>query len=523
VSATFALDYTKTDENGSPLVFAAINEAQAFPRVASFTAGCPGMTDVAPPPGLPDQNVPMIQSDLCANDFQSRGPYGNNGTYPLTSELEETGVAANIAVDLNDQWVFKSISSARNLDWAGNRDADNTPLRILHTLYDVDGSQWSQEFQLTMQSDALTGVVGFHYLQQDSEDIVTVELDSPAPGLQTDSDNNTVDNSSWAVFTQWTFALSERLDVTVGGRYTEETKRAYPDQYDFSTPTVKQVPVQWYEDTFSDFTPSASLAYRWSDAGMAYVSYAEGFKGGGWNSHWNAVLTPAQQAQIHPFRPEYAETFEVGLKLDLADNTLRLNGAVFSSDYTDMQITYRGPAPAGVAPFLTNAGKAGIDGAELEATWVPTDALILEASLGYLDSALDNLDNVPAGILPPGLVVGNALPFAPEEQAHFGIGYDARPGNLVLTPRIDVSYTGEMFFDAINTPEIAQLESVTVVNVSLALAPSAGNWRFILGVNNATDELYPIGGNSSLTSGAGYAEIAYARPREYFATFSYDF
>ena len=523
VSATFALDYTKTDENGSPLVFAAINEAQAFPRVASYTAGCPGMTDLNPPGGPPDQNVPMIQDDRCANDLQSRGPYGNNGTYPLTSELEETGVAANIAVDLNDRWVFKSISSARNLDWAGNRDADNTPLRILHTLYDVDGSQWSQEFQLTMQSDVLTGVIGAYYFQQDSEDIVTVELDSPAPGFQTDSDNNTVDNSSWAVFTQWTFALSERLDLTFGGRYTEETKSAYPDQYDFANPTVKQVPVQWYEDTFSDFTPSASLAYRWSDQGMAYVSYAEGFKGGGWNSHWNAVLTPAQQAAIHPFKPEYAETIEVGFKLDLAGDTFRLNAALFTSDYTDMQITYRGPAPTGVAPFLTNAGKAGIDGAELEATWVPTDALILEASFGLLDSALDNLDNVPAGILPPGLVVGNALPFAPEEQAHFGIGYDARPGNLVLTPRIDVSYTGEMFFDAINTREIAQLESVSVVNVSLALAPSAGDWRFILGVNNATDELYPIGGNSSLTSGAGYAEIAYARSREYFATFSYDF
>ena len=523
VSASFALDYTKTDENGSPLVFAAINEAQAFPRVASYDAGCPGMTDLNPPGGVPDQNVPMIQDDRCANDLQSRGPYANNGTYPLTSELENTGVSANITVGLSDTWDFKSISSARNLDWVGKRDADNTPLRILHTLYDVDGSQWSQEFQLTMQTDALTGVIGAYYFQQDSEDIVTVELNTPAPGFQTDSDNNTVDNDSWAVFTQWTFALGERLDLTFGGRYTEETKRQYPDQYDFANPTVKQVPVQWYEDTFSDFTPSASLAYRWSERGMMYLSYAEGFKGGGWNSHWNAVLNAAQQAAIHPFKPEYAETTEVGFKLDLADDTLRLNAALFSSDYTDMQITYRGPAPAGVAPFLTNAGKSGIDGAELEATWVPTEALILEASLGYLDSALDNLDNVPAGILPPGLVVGNALPFAPEEQAHLGIGYDATPGNLVLTPRIDVAYTGEMFFDAINTVEIAQLESVTVVNVSLALAPSAGNWKFILGVNNATDELYPIGGNSSLTSGAGYAEIAYARPREYFATFSYDF
>ena len=262
---------------------------------------------------------------------------------------------------------------------------------------------------------------------------------------------------------------------------------------------------------------------------MGYVSYAQGFKGGGWNSHFNdPPLTPAEQAALHAFRPEEAETIEVGTKLDLADNSLRLNLAVFTSDYTDMQVTYRGPfrappAMSGVAPFITNAGKAGIDGAEIEATWVPTDALILEASFGYLDATIDELESVPFGILPPGLVVGNTLPFAPEQQAHIGLGYDARPGNLVLTPRIDVSHTGKMYFDATNTPEIAQLDDVTVVNVSLALAPSAGNWRFIVGVNNATDELYPVGGNSSLTTGSGYAEIAYARPREYFATFNYDF
>jgi iron complex outermembrane receptor protein len=525
VTARFALDYTKADENGSPLVFAVINEGATFPRVASLDAGCPGLTDGAvPPPGLPDQpTVPMIQDDRCANDLQSRGPYANNGTYALTSELENTGISANISVDLSDTWVLKSISSARNLDWAGNRDADNTPLPILHTLYDVDASHWSQELQLTMQTDALTGVVGVYYFQQDSEDIVTVELNPPPPGIQRDSDNNIVDNDSWAVFTQWTYTINERLDVTFGGRYTEETKRSYPDQFDFANPTVKQVPVQWYQDTFSDFTPSASLAYRWSEQGMGYVSYSEGFKGGGWNSHFNAPLTPAQQAALHPFKPEYAETVEVGFKLDLAGNTFRLNGAVFSSDYTDMQVTYRGPAPAGVAPFLTNAGKAGIDGAELEATWAPNEAWMIEASFGYLDATIDELDNIPAAILPAGLVEGNALPFAPDQQAHIGLSYDARPGNLVLTPRIDISHTGEMFFDATNTPEIAQLDDVTVVNASLMLAPSAGNWRLTVGVNNATDELYPVGGNSSLSTGAGYAEIAYARAREYFATFSYDF
>ena len=66
---------SKSDENGSPLVFAAMNEGATFPRVASLDAGCPGLTDGAvPPPGLPDQpRVPMINDARCANDFQARG------------------------------------------------------------------------------------------------------------------------------------------------------------------------------------------------------------------------------------------------------------------------------------------------------------------------------------------------------------------------------------------------------------------------------------------------------------------
>lgn len=524
VKGTFAFDYTQADENGSPLVFAVINEGATFPRVASLDAGCPGLTDGAvPPPGLPDQpTVPMIQDDRCANDLQTRGPYGNNGTYPLTSKLDNWGGSLNFAFDLSDALVLKSISSYRGISWEGNRDADNTPLPILHTLYDVDGWQWSQELQLTHQTESHVGVFGLYYFEQGSDDIVTVQLNPPPMGVQQDSDNNKVDNNSWAAFTQWTFNFG-KLALTAGGRYTEDEKGAYPDQFDFTTPTIKQVPVQWYTDTFTSFTPSASIAYRWTDNAMTYLSYAEGFKGGGWNSHFNAVLTPAQVAALHKFEQEEAETIEVGFKLDLAGNTFRLNGAIFTADYTDMQVTYRGPLPAGVAPFLTNAGKAGIDGAELEATWAPTGAWIIEGSVGYLDAKIEELDAKPLLIFPPGLAAGNVLPFAPEWQAHAGIAYTADAGNFAITPRVDVSYQDTTYFDATNTPEIAQLDSVTVVNASLMFGSSEQTWHVTLGVNNATDEEFPVAGNSSLTTGSGYAEIAYSRPREYFALFNYDF
>ncbi len=512
--ATASLDYTSSDENGTPLVFAAINENATFARVASFDAGCPGQTSAAQP-------VPMVADDRCANDLQARGKYRNNGTLPLSSTLEVWGASLNLAFTLSEQLILKAISSYRENQWDGVRDADNTPLTILHTLYDVKGHQSSQELQLTYQTKPLTGVLGLYYFDQASNDIATIELNPPPPGIQRDSDNNIVDNTSWALFTQWTYNFTEKLSLTGGGRYTEDRKGSFPDQFDFATPNIKQVPARQYRDTFTSFTPSGSLAYRWSDAVMTYASYAEGFKGGGFNSHFNAVLTPVQQAALQKFKQEDAKTYELGAKLDLLDNTLRLNAAVFTADYTNMQVTFRGPAPAGVAPFLTNAGKASIDGVELEATWVPGE-LRFEASVGYLDAKIDELDNVPLAVLPPGLQEGNALPFAPEWQAHLGISYSGQAGRFELTPRVDISYQDTTQFDATNTREIAQLDDITTVNASLVFGTGA-RWRVTLGINNATDEQYPVAGNSSLTTGSGYAEIAYSRPREYFGNFSYDF
>lgn len=129
---------------------------------------------------------------------------------------------------------------------------------------------------------------------------------------------------------------------------------------------------------------------------------------------------------------------------------------MFTSDYADMQVTYRGPClngVCGVAPFLTNAGKAGIDGVEIEATWAPADQWLVEGSPGHPD--------------------------------------------------------------ATDTVEIAQLDDLTTLNLSLRVGPEAGAWNLTAGANNLTDEEYPIAGNSSLTTGSGCAEIAYARPREW--------
>jgi len=61
------------------------------------------------------------------------------------------------------------------------------------------------------------------------------------------------------------------------------------------------------------------------------------------------------------------------------------------------------------------------------------------------------------------------------------------------------------------------------VNASVQLRGSESKWRVIAGINNATDETYPVAGNSSLSTSSGYAEIIYARPRNYFLSGTYNF
>jgi iron complex outermembrane receptor protein len=93
----------------------------------------------------------------------------------------------------------------------------------------------------------------------------------------------------------------------------------------------------------------------------------------------------------------------------------------------------------------------------------------------------------------------------------------------MLTPRLDISYTAEQYFDSGNTVEVAQTDPETVLNFSLRLEDNASRWSLVAGIENLTDETYPVTGNSSLSTSSGYAEIIYSRPRSYYLSASYNF
>jgi iron complex outermembrane receptor protein len=528
-TATVRGDYTKSDEHGSPFVYVSMNGKQAFPAATSRGAGCPGAT--FPPPSVP-QNV---VDSRCANDATwSLGHFTNGGTAKADSSLENWGTSATLLWEANTNFSMKSITAYRELEWQGARDADNTALLVLHTDYHSKGHQFSQELQSLFDYSSLKGVVGLFYFKEGVDDRLIVPFAAPPPlvasgaipGSQ-DYQEAFIDNDNWAAFTQWTYNITDALSLTAGARYTEESKGirilsftttplgapvVIPSTY--NTPGIAgpglNILLQPFKNDYNSTTGSASVQYQFTPAFMTYVSWSQGFKSGGFNQRY--IIAPPGNVPVS-FYEENADTYELGFKSEFG-GSFRLNGAIFRTNYDDMQLTYR----LGIVPLLFNAGKSKIEGGELEFTFDP-GSLIIEGSLGYLDNKFEEIAQVPGTTQTVG--PNNRLPFTPEWQGNVGIGYDFALGSSTLTPRVNVSYTDKQFFDAANSIVVAQLDAVTVVNASVTWAKDG--WKVRGGVNNVTDEDYRVAGNSSYDTSAGYAEAIYARPRNWFLSAEYNF
>ncbi len=168
---------------------------------------------------------------------------------------------------------------------------------------------------------------------------------------------------------------------------------------------MKRVPLQWYRDSFSKFTPSASVNFRWNEQAMTYLSYSEGFKGGGWNSHFNSVLTPEQQAAPAGVQAREGEELSRSARSSTC-SAIRcaLNFAIFDSRYTDMQVTYRGPARCRCRAVPDQCGQGLDQGrgdrAHLGAgnrTGTSRPASVIS------ESRIDRLDITPLAVIPPDL------------------------------------------------------------------------------------------------------------------------
>jgi iron complex outermembrane receptor protein len=178
---------------------------------------------------------------------------------------------------------------------------------------------------------------------------------------------------SFAVFAESIIKLGSNVRLTVGGRYTWETKDF---NIDFTVPGAFSAKAK---KTFSDPTGRVILDWKPNPDTMLYASWSRGFRSGGFNGRATSATS------IGPYNPEKVDSYEAGVKSEFFGGKLRVNPTAFWVNYNNKQEDIIRAAGAGTETIVENAASARIWGLELEMQARPTPDLTLRASGGYLN------------------------------------------------------------------------------------------------------------------------------------------
>ncbi|HEX6998734.1 MAG TPA: TonB-dependent receptor [Gammaproteobacteria bacterium] len=498
--------------------------------------------------------------------FVSPTPYTNYATfsdiisgqtYPRDSVLETRGFSLVFDYALSDNVNAKLILADRSYDSEWTNDSDRTPFALVQTHYIQNHDQQQAELQITGTFGAQERVgwtTGLFYFTSDSRAYNTTEFEGFAysNSLQNFTANDLYGTDNKSLFVHFTYDITERLGVSGGARYTDESK----------THTFNHFPVFPRRDIeFGDSRVDwkASVDFSLTDDIFLYAQAATGFTS---ESATPRVFTIGQ---LRSLPGEEVVSYEIGSKLDLLDNRLRLNAAVFTSDY-DPRVRQSGgvsqcDAPDDLDPFPYRlaggvcppgtffAGGGGLpwfwydnspgtlSGYEIELTASPTDAILVNFSLGQNEYENDETNPASPNYIAPGYL------FQPEYNASLGFQYTVQLGNGgTLIPRIDGFYQSERHNGSASAPPnlhgiVANVcpqqcvPAYTIYNARLTYVPPDSSWRLSLSGTNVTDKFYwqQLGpeitvsnATGAVTPTLGRSGVA-GRPREWALTIEKDF
>ena len=402
-----------------------------------------------------------------------------------------------------------------------------------------------------------------------------------------------LENNTYAAFFQGSYALTDNLELTAGVRWTSENRKqqvdvelldvaafraqAFPalagvpgvlapvesagiaivdpaivfeqdiftlinNQFspnpDNGLPDYQLLPADTYnaDQTWEKVTPMLSVAYNlpteWLgdgplDSGMLYASYSEGFKSG--------TFEPVGDDGLQTVDPEEVDNVELGFKLDMFDASMRLNGAVFRTNFDGMQLRQVQADSSGIPRvILRNASSTRIQGVELEWSWTPLDGLLLMASgslndYDYLEFDEQQFSTVALLTQQPlPLVDRSSEPFAevPELTYNLAVQYSFDSDWGIFTPRIDYSYVDEIFMGldagAGQNQDQSTFDDYAVVNARLGWTSPGGRFEAAAYATNLTDELYFFGA-AAVADSTGAFQITAGPPRMYGVELRYNF
>jgi iron complex outermembrane receptor protein len=462
------------------------NESNGQSRRAVDDPSVPGLGAVVAS-GLLSDNV--RESDAPWTQWEDQDTAGLTARfdYRLDTDRTLTYLAAVRYGDFNGRYSLVGTGSPPSLTDAANGQRE----KYVGITQDLRLSSSGQ--------GALRWVAGLYFLREDTDiidnSIATTFLSVLGPGSVGDIldgefiyDQENITKSS-AVYGELSWAMSQTLSLTVGGRYTYDDKdyRNRSECLDFGAQPdfifcVAPLGAEFWDihtsKRWSEFTPKASLDWRASDDALLYVSAARGFKGGGWQGK------PATEAAaLFPYDPEIAWTYEAGAKTRWADGRVLANVAVFHTSFDDLQVEQLDDS--GLSLIIDNAASARIDGIELELQLRPVPALQLWLSGSYLDSEYrDFIDSAGNDLS------GNRLARTPEFRFTGGADYTMPiASDLSLDARVGYQWQDEMPWLVENT---VFEDSYGLLDARVALQARDAQWEVALFGKNLTNELYRL-------------------------------
>jgi iron complex outermembrane receptor protein len=474
---------------------------------------------------------------------------------------------------LNYDWgdyVLTSISGYTDYDLTDETDNDVTPLDILAMETEENYEQYSQEFRLTSPGgETIDYIVGayYQYDELDTEQFINVNLletsfGSPAPGVVPPGffgpplfsaryAHMEQDTTSWSVFSQITWNITDTVRTTLGLRYADDEKDVKQELRltEFNDknsplatlfpPASGAVPGSVQVDIWGgpplltsehvidtdlqkdNFTGSLNVQWDVGDDAMVYASVSTGYKGGGFDAYFGGAAGDWNSSpEDFEFDQEEVTAFEVGAKMSLLDGAAELNMAAFYNEFDDVQVsTFNG----GLSLKVGNAAETTVQGFEMDGRWALTDNLTLSGAMAYVDASYDDFPNAqcyfgqdavnpdcvhpdgPTGpLVPVGQdMSGKDLQFSPDWSGHLALEHFMPLGSLELRTLLSADYSDDYFIAADLDPR-SQQDSFTKVDLRVGLGDSDGTWEVAFIGRNLTDEKTSSWANDTALAAGGF-------------------
>jgi iron complex outermembrane receptor protein len=487
---------------------------------------------------------------------------------PETS-VEKWDVSANLQWNINEKLTSTLILSYTDIDSRFATDADGSPLNV----QTVDGTQPIQartaelRFNGTTFNDNLDWTLGAFIYNSHATNTQTVSIPAlslfldqflagvPIPTAVANIDStvrsfvnakNVHQLENQSAYAHGVLKLNDHFDVQAGIRYSKDQKNVDFDNTRVVAPGVK------IENKHTDWR--FGVDWKFNDKMMSYLSASSGYRPSAYNSR------PFQPTQVVAVDPEEAISYELGLKADFFDSTLRTNFAVFDIDYKTRILPVAGTEctlanPMGPPPYIYNTVPPGtpgsttdslgntclatvsrtfytnapgdVTGFEFETQWKPVDALTVTANFGILDWQSEDVDNCDFnldGQPDAGITCESDRPGqVPEWNWAAGVAYEfGTGGGGKITPRVDAFGQAEICFGPVARPGNCS-EGYTLVNAQIEYTDADQKWSVAAGVTNLGDTIYNYNTFPLTAFGQPHSEAQPGRPREWYVSIRRDF